>query len=148
MSNPKAEPWFQRVAEKMVRESKTLLDCCVELGIPMTSKDAFNTERKKSFQQCIQGERNRYYAELANDPARTKNSLIGALLLVINRLMDEGKWRDASEALLKLAKIEGWVGEGTQINILKELTDSQLKAIERSILPQLPATNAKHTEVN
>jgi hypothetical protein len=133
----KEENWFQRAAEVMVRESKTLAQAVLELEIPdITTREAANIERTKTFQRVLWSERHRFHKELANDPNRNKAAAIGQLQYVIQKLIEENKWDKAAEAILKMAKIEGWVGEQTQVNVFGSLSQDDINKLREEVRKQ------------
>lgn len=130
----KFESWFQKAAERMVRQGVSLPAAVCDLEIPdITSSEARAIESNPKFQKVLWAERHRFYAEIANDPARTKNAAIGQLVLIVEKLMGEGKLKDASEAILKLAKVQGWVGEAATVNVFGNLSDKELRDLEKSL---------------
>jgi hypothetical protein len=128
----KSEAWFDKAADAMIRQGKSLAAVICDLAIPeITSLEARTIEANPKFQKCLWAARHKYYAEIANDPNRTKNAAIGQLVCIINKLVEQDKLKDAAEAILKLAKVQGWVGEGSTVNVFGNLTDRELREIEK-----------------
>jgi hypothetical protein len=134
MANVKqAEDWHQKVAEKMVREDKTLYAAAMELNIPITSREAENLTRTKTFQRVLWQERHKLQKEIALDPERNKQSLIGQMAMIAQKLIEQDKFDKAAEVLFKLARIEGHVGPETQVTVLEKFTQSELDAAREKL---------------
>jgi hypothetical protein len=127
------ETWFQKAAEKIAREGKTLYAACLELEIPITSREAENVFRTKAFQRVLWAERQRFAKELANEPERNKSSLVGQMLFAAQQLLNEGKFDKAAEVLFKLARIEGYVGNETQVTVIGQLTQTEIDAAKERL---------------
>jgi hypothetical protein len=136
------QSWYEKAADKMVRENKMLVQVANEMELAITSRELLNIEKTKAFQQILWTARNAYYKEIASDPERTKYSMLGAMTLIVQKLMEEGKWDKAAEAILKLAKIEGWVGTEGNINVFAGLSDKQLEEIERKVTTLASESNS------
>lgn len=142
MANVKqAESWHQQVAEKMVREDKTLYAAVMELNIPLTSREAENLSKTKTFQRVLWQERNKYQKEIANDPERNKNSIVGQMVILAQKLTEEGKYDKAAEVLFKLARIEGHVGGESQVTVVAGLTQEEINKAKEQ-LKKLQEPNA------
>jgi hypothetical protein len=126
----KTTGWYGKAAEHMVRENKTLIQVALEMGLDIHSRDLVNIERHKAFQQALWAEKNKFYKEIASDPDRGKNVLLGQMTLIVDQLMKEGKWEKAAAAILQLAKIEGIVGTEGTVNVFGPLSERQLAVIE------------------
>ncbi len=133
---PREQVWYQKVAETMVRESKNIRQAASEHGLELTSEELSKIEKLKSFQKVLWTERHRFFRELAADPERTKQALIGQMLFLTQKLIDDSEWEKAIEALLKLAKVEGLVGSESQINIFSGLTPQDLKDAKAKLIEQ------------
>lgn len=129
-----AEDWHQKTAEKMVREDKTLYAAAMELNIPITSREAENLARTKTFQRLLWQERHKYQKEIALDPERNKQSIVGQMALIAQKLMEEAKYDKAAEVLFKLARIEGHVGPETTVTVLEKFSQAELDAAKEKII--------------
>lgn len=127
------QSWFARAAEKMVREEKTLYLVAQELELQLTTRECENIARTKAFQKVLWEARNVYHKELANDPSRNKNSLVGTMLMAANKLMEEGKYDKAAEVLFKLARIEGYVGAESQVTVIGSLSQAEIDKAKEEI---------------
>lgn len=134
MANKKREEsWFERGADIMVREGKTLPQVVSELGLEITSTEAANIARTKGFQQALWIARNRYQEELANTPGRGKDQAKGLAVFLVQKLVEEGKWDKAIDALMKLAKLEGWTEPETQVNVFGGLNQQQFDTLKTKL---------------
>lgn len=128
-----AETYYQRIAEKMVREGKTIKQAATELVMPFTNEELLALESRKGFQRVLWTERNKFYQEIATDPERGKISLLGQMILNVQKLQAEGEWKEALEGLLKIAKVEGYVGADQQVNIFGNVTPKELEEAKKAI---------------
>lgn len=117
----------------MVREGKTLPQVVSELGLEITSTEAANIARTKGFQQALWIARNRYQEELANTPGRGKDQAKGLAVFLVQKLVEEGKWDKAIDALMKLAKLEGWTEPETQVNVFGGLNQQQFDTLKTKL---------------
>lgn len=134
MANKKrTEEWFEKAADLMVREGKTLPQVVSELGLEITSGEAANLARTKGFQQALWQARNRYQKELADMPGRGKEQAKGLAVWLVQKLVEEGKYDKAIDALMKLAKLEGWTEPETQVNVFGGLNQQQYDALKSKL---------------
>jgi len=125
--------WYQAVAERIAREGMTPREAAAAEYVQLSTQELENTVRSKSFQRVLWQARQRFYRELANDPERSKNTLIGLMLLSLDRLADEGAWDKVADAALKLARVEGWLSGETNVNVFGSLSARELADIKASV---------------
>lgn len=125
--------WWNKAAELMVRQNLRFLHATTVLGIEGGTDELKRVEASQEFQNLLWNERHKYYKEIAQDPNFTKDSLVGQMLTIIFAQMEENKWKDAGESILKLAKIQGYVGETGTVNIFGNLSEAQLKELEKDL---------------
>ena len=125
----------------IVRNSVSLVQAASALKVPITSSEAETISRRKSYQQLLRSARNRYFNEIGSDPAITKIVLIGKLLLLADRLTEEGSFDKASEVLFKIAKIRGDVGAETQTNVFADLSARDYADIRKSLEKPIERAN-------
>lgn len=105
-----SEPWFGMVADLMVSEDLTFGEAVIQAGIEgYSALQLANFQRRKAFQEVLRDARNRFYTDLAQDPIRSKDVLIGQMVLCVTRLIAQEKWEAALEGGLKLARVQGWL---------------------------------------
>jgi len=139
--------WKQRAAEQMARQGMGMRQAAQEQGMALTAEEAEGLFRQKVFQRLLWIERNKYYKELASDPNRTKQSAIGLMWLSIQKLAEQGDWDKALEGLLKLAKVEGWVGAEGQTNVFATLSAKDFEEIKKE-MQKLTGTKASEEAIN
>jgi hypothetical protein len=116
----------------MVRESKPLRQVATELGLDLTNEEIVNIERRKTFQNTLWAARSKFYNELAQNPERSKQTTIGTMLFLAQRLIEVGQYDKAAEVLFKAAKVEGHVGSENTTNIFN-LTPQELEEARKKI---------------
>jgi hypothetical protein len=120
-------------AEIMVRESKSLAQAITDLGISLSSVEVKKVERRPSFQRLLWDARNQWNKEIADIPTRTKQSTIGQLQLIAQKLVEEGSYDKAAEVLFKLSKLENWVGETGTVNVFGGLSQRDIDDLKKRI---------------
>lgn len=114
--------WFRKGAYKMAREGKSLLQVIEELCIDgVNSREADLILKSNTFQTILRNERLRYANEVARDPELRKETAAGMMLICVQNLIGQGEWDKATEALLKLSKLQGWVGAESNVNVFTSL---------------------------
>ena len=143
------EPWMGAVAEGIVREGLTIRESLSKVGVALTSQEAENCYRSKTFQRILRDERNRYFTELGSDPARTKSTAIGMLLDAAEHLREAGEYKEVAEAMLKLGKMEGWIGGEGAVNVFAGLTQRELDEVRNRLRKQdNPSSGKSSTPLN
>lgn len=141
MKKPKAPSycpaWFVQVAERMVSGGASFLQAAVELGIPVDPDEADATSRRKEFQSILRSERNKYLQGVANDPTLTKSVVVGFLYTLAVKLEREGEHDKAAGVLEKLAKLAGWQGAESNVNVFAGLTAKDIAEARSRIAAEL-----------
>lgn len=132
--------WFVQAAELMVRNSISFKAAALEVGHPLEPDEADKTSRRRDFQEILRGERNKYYTKVANEPTRTKSVAIGKMEVLIDKLMVDGEYDKAATAIEKLAKLEGWVGGDSNVNIFAGLNARDIAEARERIQSQITDT--------
>lgn len=141
MARPdKEEAWHAEAIETMVRTGCSLKQAAIEVGEEITSEDANILLRRRSFNRRLWEERHRYFSQLANSPNFKKETIIGKLLSLGQKLEDEGKHEKAATCLFQAAKIAGFVGPESTVSVFGELSQRDLEAIRESVKAQ-PSVN-------
>jgi len=131
------QTYYAQLAAVMVRETKTIKQAASELGMAFTNEELLALEKRKGFQEVLWAERHRFYKELATDPERGKISIIGQMIFNIQKLQDAGQAEKAIEGLLKMAKVEGYVGADQQVSVFTSVTPKDLEEAKRTIVERL-----------
>jgi len=137
-SKPYTPPaWYRPAAELMARNSLSLKQAVSELKVQITPEECELVSRRKEFQQILREERNKFHTEVADQPGRNKSTALGMMQVAIEKLMVEGEWDKAVAAIEKLAKLEGWVGSDSNINIFSGLTARDIAEAKERISKQI-----------
>lgn len=135
MTSGKSEHWFEKAADMMVRESKSLYAATNELDLGITSKECLAIAQNKTFQEVLRTRRNVFYKEIANDPSLSRNAVKGQLVLAITKMLEREQFDKAANAIMQLAKLEGWTSDGTNVNVFNELTAKDLTELRKKFTP-------------
>ena len=136
------QSWYQPAAELMAREGLTLAEAVTRLHQPISKEEAGKIFRTKSFQSLLRSERLRYYAEVGRNPEWSRKTAIGQLLTCIQELMSAGEFDKAAEVILKATKVEGWLGNETQVTVFNGLSQRDLEQIRSKIRGEKPVEPA------
>lgn len=125
--------WFVQVAELMVQSGVSFFQAVVQLKIPVDQQEAENSAKRKEFQEILRAERNKYHQMVANDPTRTKSVVLGHMVILAEKLEKDGEFDKAAQVWEKLAKMEGWMGGDSNVNIFAGLTAADIAAARERI---------------
>ena len=129
-----AQSWYRQAAEIVVRQNVGLRSAVTELHLDLTPADCDAVYKSKNFQEILWQERNKHQTEVADAPGRSKSAAVGLALIAIQRLADAGEWDKVLTGIEKLAKIEGWMGAETQINLFGGLTAKDIAAQKERLI--------------
>jgi len=104
------EPWMLEAVELMIQENLSLRQAASQLGIEITPQEADNISGRIRFKDAIDEARLAYFTEIGSNPRLTKEAVVGQLYQLATRLAADREDFKAADALLKLAKIQGWMG--------------------------------------
>jgi hypothetical protein len=108
----------------MVKYDLTLKQAASELGIDLTVEEAHDLTDRKLFEGILEEKRLAHYTEIGSNPKLTKEAVVGMVFKLAERLANDREDFKSAEALLKLAKMQGWVGAES---------DSLWKTVEQKI---------------
>jgi hypothetical protein len=117
----------------MARTGVSLCEAAAEMEQNVTSHECEVIQRRKSFNKVLWEARHRYFNELATNPSFKKDTIIGKLLALAQRLEDNGDYDKAAEATLKAAKVAGFVGPESTVSVFGELSQADLDAIRTKL---------------
>jgi hypothetical protein len=127
------EDWHLEAVELMARTGVSLATAATELG-KTGDKDGFGKIlRRASFQRLLWEARHRYFNSLGSDPNFKKDTAIGKLLSLAQRLEEAQDFSAASEIYFKISKMMNWVGPESTVNVFGELSQKDLDAIRVKI---------------
>lgn len=131
-----AAVWYEKAAIAIARNGKNLFAYANENDLGLTSKECEAIAKSPEFLVALRLERNKFYKELATDPARSRNTAVGQLLYAVERLMDGGQYDKAVTAITSLMKAEGWTTEGAQISIFNDLNAKDIDGLRKKLKGQ------------
>lgn len=126
MNEKPTEHWYERACDAIVREGKSLFAYSNEVDLGLTNRECDNILKTKGFQEVLRTRRNVYYKEIANDSSLSRAAVKGQLVLAITKMMENSQFDKAANAIMQLAKLEGWTSDGTNVNVFNELTAKDL----------------------
>lgn len=125
--------WHVEACEMMVRTGCTLQEAAGRLSISLNSEGAELLYRRSSFNRLLWEARHRYFNDLASNPNFRKDTAIGKLLSLAQKLEDESSFEKAAEVYFKIGKMAGWVGPESTVSVFGELSQRDLDAIRESV---------------
>jgi hypothetical protein len=136
------EPWWPEAADLMVRCNISLRQAAAELGIDLSIEEADNIKGRKLFQKALDEAKIAYYNEIGSNPRLSRDVVVGQIYELASVLAKEGEAYKASDALLKLAKIKGWIGyePDTLYKMMSGLTQRDIDEMKQKL------TEAKQDE--
>jgi hypothetical protein len=136
------EPWWADAVDLMARCNISLRQAAAELGIDLTIEEADNIKGRKLFQKALDDAKIAYYNEIGSNPRLSRDVVVGQIYELANVLTKEGEAYKASDALLKLAKIKGWIGyePDTLYKMMSGLTQKDIDELKQKL------TEAKQDE--
>src|SRR5271166_1005821 len=137
MARPeKTEEWLLEAIPLMVANSLSLKQAAMELEHEITSAECENVLRRRSFVRALWEERHRYFAQLAKSPNLSKETAIGKLLVLAQKLEEEGKHDKAADAIFKAGKVAGWIGPESTVSVFGELSQRDLDSLKEAVAKQ------------
>lgn len=136
------EHWFEGACDAIVREGKTLFAHSNEKNLGLTTRECENVQKTKAFQEVLRTRRNVYYKEIAGDASLSRAAVKGQLVLVIGKLIEKEQYDKAANAIMQLAKFEGWTSDGTNVNVFADLTAGDLAKLREKF--KTPGTTPVH----
>jgi hypothetical protein len=125
--------WNIEAVELMARTGMSLTQAVAEMGLDITSEECDKLLRSRGFNRLLWEHRHRYFNQLANDPNFKKDSIIGKLVSLAQKLEDQGDYDKAAEAVLKAAKVAGFVGPESTVSVFGSLSQQDLDAIRKKV---------------
>ena len=130
------EPWMHDAIQLMIRENLSLRQAAQQLEVELPPQQAANISSRIRFQHALDEARLEYFTEIGSNPRLTKEAVVGQLYLLACRLADDREDAKAADALLKLAKIQGWLGyePETMFKTVGSLNQSELDELKQRLL--------------
>ena len=102
--------WIPQACELMVKYDLSLRQAAAELGQDISIEEAEALKDRKLFKERLEEKRLAYYSEIGSNPKLTKEAVVGMVFKMAERLAQDREDYKSADALLKLAKMQGWVG--------------------------------------
>lgn len=102
--------WIPQACELMVKYDLSLRQAAAELGEDISTEEAEALKSRKLFKEKLEEARLASYAEIGSNPKFRKEVIVGQLYKLAERLANDREDYKAADSLLKLAKVQGWVG--------------------------------------
>jgi hypothetical protein len=102
--------WIPQACELMAKYDLSLKQAAAELGIDLTVEEAEALQGRKLFKQCLEEKRLAHDSEIGSNPKLIKEAVVGIVVKLAERLANDREDLKGADALLKLAKMQGWVG--------------------------------------
>lgn len=139
MNEKPTEHWYEKACDAIVREGKSLFAYSNEADLGLTNRECGNILQTKAFQEVLRTRRNIYYKEIANDSSLSRAAVKGQLVLAITKMLEKEQYDKAANAIMQLAKLEGWTSDGTNVNVFNELTARDLAELRTKFTAAKPA---------
>lgn len=134
---PEPASWMRKVAELMARDGNTFREAVTALSLPLTPGECESVRRRGDFEEILFEETQRYRSMLAESPEATKSAAIGMLQMAAERLFSKGEYSQAAVVIEKMARIRGWLGAESNINIIAGMTAKDIAEAKERIKAQI-----------
>src|SRR5258706_9210295 len=131
MSNFKLDDWQLEAADLMARTGCSLSGAVTELGRIESIENCNKILKRATFQRVLWEARHRFFSELGSDVNYKKETAIGKLLALSEKLETEGKFDAAAEVVFKIMKAQGWTGPENTVNVFGELSQKDIDNIRK-----------------
>jgi hypothetical protein len=137
------EPWMHEAIQIMVCQNLSLRQAAIQLGEEITPQQADNVCGRARFQDALREARLAHYSEIGSNPHLNQNVVIGMLYQMAERLASDREDYKAADALLKLAKVKGIVGNGTDslVKLFGSLSQADITEMKERLRAQ---TQSQH----
>lgn len=125
------------IARLMVQNQLSFVQAVKELKLALEGYECDVLQKRADWKKTLREAKNAFHADVANTPGRNKSSAIGMMQVAIENLMAEGEYDKAVSAIEKLAKLEGWVGSDSNINIFAGLTAREIAEQKAKVLEEI-----------
>ncbi len=140
MANYKTEDWHLEAVDLMARTGCSLSGAVTELGRIVSIDECNKILKRVTFQRVLWEARHRFFNELGSNPNYKKESAIGKLLSLAEKLEVEGKYDSAAEVVFKIAKMNGWTGPESTVNVFGDLSQKDIDKIRTKLSKPLEIT--------
>lgn len=126
--------WLPQACELMAKYDISLRQAAAELGTDISIEEAEALKDRKLFKEALENARLRHFADIGSDYKLNRDAVVGQIFKLAQRLASDREDYKATDALLKLAKIRGWVGEPERMpSLVDRLTQDDLDALRAQV---------------
>jgi len=133
MANLKLEDWHLEAVDLMARTGCSLSGAVTELGRIVSIDECNRILKRATFQRVLWEARHRYFSELGSNPNYKKETAIGKMLSLAEKLEVEGKYDSAAEVIFKVMKAQGWTGPENTVNVFGDLSQKDIDKIRTKL---------------
>jgi hypothetical protein len=133
---PKAErlaDWQFQAVEIMARTGCSLTEAAGLLDKVITSDEIELILKRASFQKLLYDARLRFFNSLAQNPDWKKETAIGRLISLADKMEAIGQYDKAAAAVFQAAKAAGFIGSEVAVSVFGSLSQADLDAIRRKV---------------
>ncbi|HXM93000.1 MAG TPA: hypothetical protein VOA64_01910 [Candidatus Dormibacteraeota bacterium] len=102
--------WILQACELMVKYDLSLRQAAAELGQDISIEEAEALKDRKLFKERLDEKRLAHYSEIGSNPKLSKEAVVGMVFKMAERLAADREDYKSADALIKFAKMQGWVG--------------------------------------
>jgi hypothetical protein len=130
--------WIPQACELMVKYDLSLRQAAAELGQDISIEGAEALKDRKLFKEALEQARLANYAEIGSSSLLTKEAVVGQIYKLAARLAADHEDYKATDALLKLAKVQGWVGAEPDSlwKVFSGLSQADIDAVKQRLKEQ------------
>jgi len=117
----------------MARTGASLSQAVTQMGLIKSTDECNALLRRSTFQRVLWEARHRFFNEIGTNPNFKKETAIGRLLTLAQKLEVEGKFDAAAEVVFKIAKMNGWTGPESTVNVFGDLSQKDIDSIRKKL---------------
>jgi hypothetical protein len=137
--------WIPQACELMVKYDLSLRQAAAELGQDISVEEAEALKDRKLFKEALEQARLANYTEIGSSHLLTKEAVVGQIYKLASRLAADHEDYKATDALLKLAKVQGWVGAEPDSlwKVFSDLSQADIDEVKKRLREQQQALTAE-----
>ena len=136
MAKKSPAAWYRDVASAMLRDILPFRAALAALNIQISNAEADRIEYSAAFKKQLDIEQQLLYQELAANPNFNKQSVIGGMLHAVQQLLREGDFDKAVNGFMAIAKLQGWLGVESNVNVMLGVTQRDIEEARKKILQE------------
>jgi hypothetical protein len=126
--------WIPQACELMAKYDLSLRQAAAELGKDISVEEAEALKDRKLFKEVMESARLAHFSDIGSNYKLNRDAVVGQIFKLAQRLASDREDYKATDALLKLAKIRGWVGEPENTpSLVDRLTHDDLDALRAQV---------------